>query len=87
MQKEYFIESAAQAIESVKDLMRRQATFSCYPVHEETLLVGWMIYVTDEGHPNHADDLRGDPKETINTDFIGRVLAARKARLDEKGKA
>lgn len=71
------IESPIAALEAMKELFRRQATFGC-----EKIEAGWVIVVFDPGR-SYADDSAGQPSEIINEEHLGRVLAARSQQREE----
>jgi hypothetical protein len=70
-------ETPALALEAMKVLFSKEADFRCTPVENQ----GWIITVFDRGRP-FADDLKGNPSESVNSEHMGRVLAARKEKLD-----
>jgi len=73
----------AKALEAMKILFSKEADFRCVPLSTSSC---WQILIFDPGRP-FADDSKGSPSEVINSEHMGRVLAARKERennLDEQ---
>jgi len=69
------IESPSDALDTINELFRREATFGC-----EKIEAGWVIVIFDPGR-SYADDSAGQPSEMINEEHTGRVLAARRASI------
>ena len=77
-QREQLIESPPDALQAIKELFKREATFGC-----EKIKAGWLIIIFDEGR-SYADDSAGHPSEIINREHLGRVLAARDAETTQE---
>lgn len=70
---EQLIESPTDALEAMKELFKREATFGC-----EKIKAGWLIVIFDPGR-GYADDSAGQPSEIVYEEHLGRVLAAKRS--------
>lgn len=72
------IESPAIALETIKELFKRSATFAAQPLMRDGIQCGWILVVYDAGRSfAEADVSYGAPKESANPKLLGEVLAAR----------
>ncbi len=68
--------SEAQALEVVKQLLKQGADFLC----EKLDMNAWKVTVLKEGRAFADSDAAGQPSERLDTDLLGKVIAAREAR-------
>jgi len=68
------IESPSDALDTIKELFKRGATFGCQKLDK-----GWVVVIFYEGR-GYGDDSAGSPVEMVNQELLGRVLAARHAQ-------
>ena len=74
--QETIIESHSAALEVIKNLFAKGATFYCEPVPQQ----GWLVLIYDEGRKYSEADAVGSPSGHLNEDKLAEVMKARRER-------